>query len=48
MSGISSGAAAAIAVRWAKEAELAGKNFVVVLPDSGERCISSGLFEGIG
>jgi len=47
LSGISSGAAA-VAVRLAKEAELAGKNIVVVLPDSGERNISSVLFEGIG
>ena len=48
LSGISSGAAVAVAVRLAKEADLAGKNIVVVLPDSGERYISSVLFEGIG
>jgi len=48
LSGISSGAAVAVAVRLAKEAELSGKKIVVVLPDSGERYISSVLFEGIG
>ena len=48
LSGISSGAAVAVAVRLSKEADLAGKNIVVVLPDSGERYISSVLFEGIG
>jgi cysteine synthase A len=48
LSGISSGAAVAVAVRLAKEADFADKNIVVVLPDSGERYISSVLFEGIG
>jgi len=48
LSGISSGAALAVAVRLAKEPGLAGKNIAVVLPDSGERYISSILFEGIG
>ena len=48
LSGISSGAAVAVAVRLSKEADFAGKNIVVVLPDSGERYISSVLFEGIG
>jgi cysteine synthase A len=48
LSGISSGAAVAVAVRLAKEPDLAGKNIVVILPDSGERYISSVLFEGIG
>jgi len=48
LSGISSGAAAAVAVRLAKRDEFAGKTFVVILPDSGERYISTVLFEGIG
>jgi cysteine synthase A len=47
LSGISCGAAAAVAVRLAKEKEFAGKTIVVILPDSGERYISTILFEGI-
>ena len=48
LSGISCGAAAAVAVRLAKLPEFANKTIVVVLPDSGERYISTVLFEGIG
>jgi cysteine synthase len=47
LSGISCGAATAVAVRLAREEEFGGKTFVVVLPDSGERYLSTVLFEAI-
>lgn len=45
--GISCGAAVAAAVRIAKQPEFHGKTIVTILPDSGERYLSSPLYEGM-
>lgn len=45
ISGMSCGAAVAVAARYARRAENTGKTIVVILPDSGERYLSSILFE---
>ena len=47
LSGISSGAATAAALRIAKLREFEDKVIVVILPDSGERYLSGALFEGL-
>ena len=47
LSGISCGAAMAVALRLAGRDEFEGKTIVTVLPDSGERYLSGPLFEGL-
>jgi cysteine synthase A len=47
LSGISCGAAVAVAVRYARKPANAGKTIVAILPDSGERYLSTVLFEGM-
>lgn len=44
--GISCGAAAAVAVRLARSPEFEGKTIVAILPDAGERYLTTALFEG--
>jgi cysteine synthase len=47
LSGISCGAAVAVAVRLGQQPEFAGKTLVVILPDAAERYLSTTLFEGL-
>ena len=47
LSGVSCGAAMAVALRLARERAQQGKTIVVVLPDAGERYLSGALFEGL-
>ena len=46
--GISCGAAAAVAARLSTQPEYEGKTMVVILPDAGERYLSTVLYEGLG
>jgi cysteine synthase A len=47
ISGVSCGAAVAVAARYANRLENTDKTIVVILPDSGERYLSSSLFEDV-
>ncbi|MFC6671778.1 cysteine synthase A [Marinobacterium aestuariivivens] len=47
LAGISCGAATCAALRIANDPAFAGKHIVVILPDSGERYLSTALFEGL-
>jgi cysteine synthase A len=47
LAGISSGAAVWGAIQLAEKAENKGKTIVVLLPDTGERYISTAMFEGL-
>jgi len=47
LSGVSCGAAIAVALRLARMEEFKGKTIVAILPDSGERYLTGPLFEGV-
>lgn len=47
IAGISSGASAAVATRLANQEAFKGKTIVTILPDSGERYLSSALYDGL-
>ena len=47
LSGVSCGAAIAVALRLARSDEFKGKTIVTILPDAGERYLTGPLFEGV-
>jgi cysteine synthase A len=47
LSGVSCGAAIAVALRLGRSGDFNGKTIVTILPDSGERYLSGPLFEGV-
>ena len=47
LAGISGGAAVAAAIKVSEQAQHKGKTIVVILPDSGERYLSTVLFDGL-
>ena len=47
LSGVSCGAAIAVALRLANAKEFEGKTIVAILPDAGERYLTGPLFEGV-
>lgn len=47
LAGISSGAAVAVALQVAQRADMAGRNIVIILPDTGERYLSTAMVAGL-
>jgi len=47
LSGISCGAAVAVALRLARQEQFKNKTMVVILPDSGERYLTTALYEDL-